>query len=66
MTKKYTERTPGSIDWAIEQVNLQSGFKVLEFLASGAMANELGIDWEPPLVEHSGGAVIVHERMRFL
>ena len=66
MTKEFPESSLGTVPWAIEQVNLASAGKVADFLVAGAFANELGIDWEPPLVEHLDGCIVVHERLRFI
>lgn len=40
--------------------------EVVRFVASGAMANELGVWMEAPLVEITTGLVVIHERMRIL
>jgi hypothetical protein len=67
-TKQSTQNPPErySVEWSINQVNLASAAKVTEFLMAGAFPLELGIDWQPPLVENLDGWTVVHERMRIL
>ena len=54
------------IDYGVRTINELTGRKIQEFLASGAILNELKVDWQPPLVEVKDGLIIVHERMRVL
>lgn len=43
-----------------------SEFKLYDFLVSGPMVNEVGVEWEQPLLELHGNNVVAHERMRFI
>jgi hypothetical protein len=51
---------------AIALVNQQSFWKIQEFLAAGCFANELGVEYEPPLVEIDRDTIVVSERLRFI
>ena len=50
----------------IALIQASSLAEVTRFVSSGAMANELGVWMEDPLVEITTGIMVIHEQMRIL
>jgi hypothetical protein len=58
--------TDPRIAQAIDYVNACTRATIDEWLATGAMANELAFDHEPPSVELYRGNIIVSQHFQFI
>ena len=51
---------------AVAILNNETFRKIEEAMATGPFTNEVGIYWDPPLVDLGNGLIVATERMRLL